>query len=68
MSSSSPFNAQSVDAVEGVHFLEAFGATEAMWRLRVSRLQAVVGMDAHGRSLYDEVARASHDKLLGLLG
>lgn len=60
--------AQSVDAIEGVHFLEAFGATEAMWRLRVSRLQAVVGMDAHGRSLYDEVARASHDKLLGLLG
>lgn len=59
--------AKSVDVVDGVHFLEDFGATEAMWVLRVRGLQAVVGMDAHGRSLYDEVAAASREKLLSAI-
>ena len=51
--------AQQVKRVEGVHFLEAFGATEALWELDVEGVETVVGMDAHGRSLYDEVRDAS---------
>ena len=56
--------AKSVESVDSVHFLEAFGATEAMWVLRVRGLQTVVGMDAHGRSLYDDVASSSREKLM----
>jgi len=35
-----------------------------MWVLRVRGLQTVVGMDAHGRSLYDDVASSSREKLM----
>lgn len=51
--------AESVRKVENVFFLDEFGATEAMWALRVEGLEGVVAMDSHGRSLYDEVGRAS---------
>jgi fumarate hydratase class I len=55
--------AKSVRKVLDVHFMDEFGATEAMWSLQVDGLETVVGMDAHGRSLYDEVARSSAIKL-----
>ena len=51
--------AQRIRRVEGVHFLEQFGATEALWELEVEGFETVVGIDAHGRDLFGEVRRAS---------
>lgn len=59
--------AKAVKKVLDVHFMDEFGATEAMWSLQVDGLEAVVGMDSHGRSLYDEVARSSAAKLKEIL-
>jgi len=55
--------AQRIRRVDGVHFLEAFGATEALWQLEVESFEAVVGIDTHGRNLFDEV-KASSGKVL----
>ncbi|MCI6590225.1 MAG: fumarate hydratase C-terminal domain-containing protein [Lentisphaeraceae bacterium] len=60
--------ANAVEQVEGVDFLEAFGAAEAMWHLRVRDFPVTVAMDAHGNSLYDEVATRSQARLCSLLG
>jgi fumarate hydratase, class I len=57
------FYASCVESVEGVDFL-AFGMPQAMWRLRVKDLPAVVTMDAHGGSLHTDVERASAEQLL----
>lgn len=43
--------------VDGVHFAEEFGTTEAMWELEVERLPAVVTIDCLGRNLHDAVER-----------
>ncbi len=59
--------ASSVEKVEGVDFLDSFGAAEAMWHLRVKDFPVVVAMDAHGRSLYDDVAAESQRRLATLL-
>ena len=60
--------AQRITAVRGVHFLQEFGSTEAMWSLNVKGFEAVVTMDTFGRSLHDEVADASRQELDRLLG
>lgn len=60
--------AQRIKRVAQVHFLEEFGATEALWELDIEGLEAVVGIDASGRSLYDEVRDASAMRLRRLLG
>jgi tartrate/fumarate subfamily iron-sulfur-dependent hydro-lyase beta chain len=52
--------AAAIDEVTDVAFLEEFGAAEALWRLRITSLEAVVAMDAHGGNLYDEVRRGSY--------
>ena len=59
--------AQRIRRVEGVHFLEAFGATEALWILEVEAFEAVVGIDTHGRNLFDEVRDASAETLRHLV-
>ena len=59
--------AETVKEVIAVHFLEEFGATEAMWVLRVDGLEGIVGMDAHGHSLYDVTTLASKQALDALL-
>jgi fumarate hydratase class I len=59
--------ARQIKAVRNVWFLDEFGPTEAMWQLEAEGIEAVVGIDAHGRSLYDEVAHASRRVLDGLL-
>jgi fumarate hydratase class I len=59
--------AQRVRRVAGVCFLEEFGAAEALWQFDVEGFEAVVGMDAHGRDLFDEVQTLSHDRLRVLL-
>lgn len=59
--------AQRIRRVEGVCFLETFGATEALWQLEVQGFEAVVGIDTHGRSLYDDVRDSSAAVLRRLL-
>jgi fumarate hydratase subunit beta len=60
--------ADAVDEVETVYMLKEFGTPEAIWVLRVAEFPVMVTMDSHGRSLHDEVMKASQeafDKLLG---
>jgi fumarate hydratase subunit beta len=59
--------AKSVVEVIDVHKLEEFGVPEAMWVIRVVDFPAVVTMDAHGKSIHDEIAtlsRANYDRLV----
>ena len=58
--------AQRIKRVIGVHFLQAFGATEACWEWEVEGLEAVVGMDAHGGDLFARVREASAARLEAL--
>jgi fumarate hydratase class I len=58
--------AQCVESVESVH-LKHFGSPEAVWEMRVKNFPAVVTMDAHGRSLHQEVADASKRHLQEVL-
>ncbi len=61
--------ADRVKRVAGVWKLEEFGMTEAMWMLEVEDFPAIVTMDAHGKSLHDEVERKSRtifEELIGL--
>jgi fumarate hydratase class I len=59
--------ARCVEKVEGVHLKEKFGSPEAVWVLRVKDFPAVVTMDAHGRSLHQEVADTSKKQLQRVL-
>lgn len=59
--------ARCVTRVESVHFLDEFGATEAVWGLRVEAFPALVGIDAQGASLFDTVREASAARLKELL-
>ncbi len=58
------FYAESIQAVEGVDYME-FGIPEAMWHLRVKGFTAIVTMDAHGNSLHDDIEKTSLEKLTG---
>jgi fumarate hydratase class I len=58
--------ARCVESVPNV-YLKQFGSPEAVWEMRVKDFPAVVTMDAHGRSLHQEVADASKGKLQGVL-
>ncbi len=51
--------AECVKKVRNVHFLEKFGSPEAIWEFEVEAFPAVVTMDAHGRSLHEEVFKSS---------
>ena len=59
--------ADRIRGVRQVHFLEEFGATEAMWGFEVADFEAVVTIDTHGHSLYDDVAANSRRELDRLL-
>jgi fumarate hydratase class I len=58
--------ARCVEEVPSV-YLKHFGSPEAVWEMRVKDFPAVVTMDAHGRSLHQEVADASKGRLQGVL-
>jgi fumarate hydratase class I len=60
--------AQRIRRVESVHFIEEFGATEALWQLDVEAFETVVGIDSHGRNLFDEVKTSSREVLHRLTG
>ena len=59
--------ADAVRRVAGVSLLEEFGAAEAVWHFDVKDFRGVVAMDAHGRSLFDEVRVSSERKMKGLV-
>jgi fumarate hydratase class I len=61
------FYARCVERVAGVSLLE-FGVPEAMWHLDVKAFPAIVTMDAHGRSLHQEIEEASAQALAALRG
>jgi fumarate hydratase class I len=58
--------ARCVEGVDDV-YLKQFGSPEAVWQLRVKDFPAVVTMDAHGRSLHQEVSDHSKAELQGVL-
>jgi fumarate hydratase class I len=58
--------ARCVESVDDVH-LKHFGSPEAVWVMRVKDFPAVVTMDAHGRSLHQEVADGSKAHLQEVL-
>jgi fumarate hydratase class I len=58
--------ARCVEGVDGV-YLKQFGSPEAVWQMRVKDFPAVVTMDAHGRSLHQEVADGSKGRLQEVL-
>ncbi len=55
--------AECIQRVPTVHFMEQFGAPEAIWEFEVVRFPAIVTMDAHGNSLHKEVFAASQAEL-----
>jgi fumarate hydratase subunit beta len=55
--------ASSVKEVVAVYKKDEFGVPEAFWVIRVEDFPAVVTMDAHGRSIHDEVEADSKSKL-----
>jgi fumarate hydratase subunit beta len=58
--------AERVREVLNVYKLD-FGVPEAFWEIRVEDFPCVVTMDAHGRSLHDQVREDSEKKLKELL-
>lgn len=59
--------AEAVQEVTSVHFLKEFGSAEAVWELAILGLEAVVTLDASGRSIHKNVKRASGKVLKQLL-
>ncbi|MDA0659977.1 MAG: FumA C-terminus/TtdB family hydratase beta subunit [Planctomycetota bacterium] len=57
--------AMCVERVLGVS-LEQFGSPEAVWELQVKDMPAIVTIDAHGKSLHDEVAAGSKASLAAI--
>ena len=55
--------AECIKRVRNVYLLEQFGSPEAIWELEVQDFPAVVTMDAHGRSLHQEIFAASQAEL-----
>lgn len=55
--------AECIKRVRSVSFLEQFGSPEAIWELEVEQFPVVVTMDAHGRSLHQEIFSASQSAL-----
>lgn len=58
--------AESVEEVLDVHKLD-FGVPEAIWVLKVKRFPVVVTMDAHGKSIHQEVESLSRTKYQELI-
>ena len=58
--------ASSVEKVLGVA-LEEFGSPEAVWQLQVKNFPGIVTIDAHGRSLHQEVSDHSRELLSAIM-
>ena len=59
--------ADAVKRVAGVSLLKEFGAAEAVWHFDVEGFRGIVSMDAHGRSLFDEVRSASFSRFQNMI-
>jgi tartrate/fumarate subfamily iron-sulfur-dependent hydro-lyase beta chain len=60
--------ADRVKKVVDVWKLKEFGMTEAMWVFDVKEFPAIVTMDAHGRSLHEEIEKKSYGEFKRLVG
>ena len=60
-------SAAAVERIPSVHFLEEFGAAEACWQFEMRDFRCVVGMDAHGVSLFERVKTLSEKKFKELI-
>jgi fumarate hydratase subunit beta len=60
--------ADRVKRVVDVWKLEEFGNTEAMWVFDVKEFPAIVTMDAHSRSLHEEIEKKSYREIKRLIG
>lgn len=58
--------ANTVRKVLAVHKLDEFGTPEAMWIINVEKFPTIVTMDAHGKSIHDQVEAASKASLENL--
>jgi fumarate hydratase class I len=67
ISGAAVYLADRIKRVAGVWKLEEFGMAEAMWIFEVEDFPAIVTMDAHGRSLHEEITKKSHEELKRLL-
>lgn len=61
-------NARAMVEVLDVFKKEEFGLPEAFWKIRLDRFPGIVTMDAHGRSLHEELGELFDERLSGLLG
>ncbi|MCX5826338.1 MAG: fumarate hydratase C-terminal domain-containing protein [Deltaproteobacteria bacterium] len=59
--------AEAMVEVQDVFKKEEFGLPEAFWKIRFHRFPGIVTMDAHGRSLHEELGKAFDERLAGLL-
>lgn len=59
--------AEAMVEVQDVFKKEEFGLPEAFWKIRFHRFPGFVTMDAHGRSLHEELGKAFDERLAGLL-
>jgi len=55
--------ADAIKKVAGVSLFKEFGAAEALWHFDVEDFRGVVAMDAHGNSLFSNVAERSAKRL-----
>jgi fumarate hydratase class I len=60
--------AQRIRKVEGVYFIDEFGATEALWQFEVEAFETVVGIDTHGGDVFADVRAASAEALKKKIG
>jgi fumarate hydratase class I len=60
-------NARAMVEVLDVFKKEEFGLPEAFWKIRFHRFPGIVTMDAHGRSLHEELGKAFDGRLASLL-
>jgi tartrate/fumarate subfamily iron-sulfur-dependent hydro-lyase beta chain len=68
ISGAAVYLADRIKRVAGVWKLEDFGMAEAMWLFDVEEFPAIVTMDAHGRSLHEEIEKISYRELKRLIG
>ena len=60
-------NAMAMVEVLDVFKKEEFGLPEAFWKIRFDHFPGIVTMDAHGRSLHEELDKSFDERLAALL-
>jgi len=60
-------NAEKVVEVLDVFKLDEFGVPEAIWKIRVEGLTAIVTMDTYGESFHDKIAKETMERFYRLI-